>query len=121
MGRLKQYPICEHPADGRGPSARSVMAEGVFGRPLKQPLYVFRDDLLFIPPLVSLVKENDSPPRSMAESLCWLLETSGPKKGAYDDTIHFFSPSLMHQTDDDQITWTIAYSQLLEQIEVSPG
>jgi hypothetical protein len=30
--------------------ARSVMAEGVFGRPLKQSLHVFCDDLLFIHP-----------------------------------------------------------------------
>ena len=28
--------------------ARSFMAEGVFGRPLKQPLHVFRDGLLFV-------------------------------------------------------------------------
>ena len=29
--------------------AHSVMAEGVFGRPLKQPLHAFPEDLMSIP------------------------------------------------------------------------
>jgi len=60
--------MCERPADGQGHPACSVMVEGAFGRPLKQPLHGFRDDLLFIAPVVSRVNEKDSPPRSMAES-----------------------------------------------------
>src|SRR5436190_24344096 len=60
--------MCERPADGQGHPACSVMVEGAFGRPLKQPLHGFRDGLLFIAPVVSRVDEKDSPPRSMAES-----------------------------------------------------
>src|SRR5438067_12479624 len=60
--------MCERPADGQGHPACSVMVEGAFGRPLKQPLHGFRDGLLFIAPVVSRVNEKDSPPRSMAES-----------------------------------------------------
>ena len=48
--------------------------------------------------------------------MCWLLDTSVPQKSAYDDTIRSFSSPLMHQTDDDLITWMIVSCQILAQI-----